>query len=438
MTAPYSLESWWMPFTANTEFKTANRPRIIAGAKGTQYTTDQGHELIDGMCGLMCSPCGHSRPEIAQAVAQQMLDMSYAPPFQHGHRQGFELSERLVAMAPAGMSHVFYTNSGSEAVETALKIAIAFHRKRGEGHRTRLVGRERAYHGVNFGGMSVGGILPNRDAFGPGLPGVVHLTHTWREDSCFTKGQPEGGREMAEELTVICRKLGGHNIAACIVEPVAGSTGVLVPPKGYLERLREICDQHGILLIFDEVITGFGRLSHNFAAQRFGVTPDIMVLAKGITNGAIPMGAVVVGRHIYDCFTDGGRARGIELFHGYTYSAHPVACAAALAALDIFEGEQLAQRATMLEPHFQDAVHRLGTLGVVTDVRGLGMMAGIDLSPLGDPGRRGLAVTQALFDAGIMVKFTADTMLLGPALTITREEIDLMCERIGNVLANLG
>ncbi len=438
MTTKPLLEHWWMPFTANSEFRRARKPRLIAGAYDTHYVTDDGRELIDGMCGLMCSPCGHSRPEIARAVAQQLEQMSYTPAFQVGHRLGFELSGRLVAMAPPGLTQVFYGNSGSEAVETALKIALAYHRKRGEAHRTRLVGRERGYHGVNFGGMSVGGILANREAFGPGLPGVVHLSHTWHPQHRFSGGQPKTmGREMADELEIICRKIGGHNIAACIVEPVAGSTGVLVPPLGYLERLREICDKHGILLIFDEVITGFGRLSANFASQRFGVTPDLLVLAKGISNGAIPMGAVMVAGHIYETLSDQGRASGIELFHGYTYSAHPAACAAALATLEIFERERLVERAGSLEEPFQHAARSLCTLPVVTDVRGLGMMAGVDLKPLKEPGKRGLSTLQALYDAGVLVKFTADTMLLGPALVIEPDEISVLFERIGNVLADL-
>lgn len=438
MSSQPSLNHWWMPFTANSEFRRAQRPRLISAASGTHYVADDGRELIDGMCGLMCSPCGHSRPEIARAVAQQLEHMSYVPAFQVGHRLGFELSERLVAMAPAGLTQVFYGNSGSEAVETALKIALAYHRKRGEAQRTRLVGRERGYHGVNFGGMSVGGILANRDAFGQGLPGVVHLSHTWHPQHRFSDGQPKTmGREMADELEAICRKIGGHNIAACIVEPVAGSTGVLVPPVGYLERLREICNEHGILLIFDEVITGFGRLAAPFASQRFQVTPDLLVLAKGISNGAIPMGAVMVAERIYETLSDQGQASGIELFHGYTYSAHPAACAAALATLDIFDRECLIERAHGLEEQFQSAARSLRSLPVVTDVRGLGMMAGVDLEPLMESGKRGLATLQALYDAGVLVKFTADTMLIGPALVIEPNEITLLFERIGNVLADL-
>jgi beta-alanine--pyruvate transaminase len=425
-----------MPFTANSAFKHSAQPRIIGRSAGIFYYAEDGRELIDGMCGLMSSPCGHSRPEIARAVARQLEQMSYVSPFQNGHRLGFALAERLAALAPAGLSYCFFTNSGSESVDTAMKIALAWHRKRGDGHRTRFVSRERGYHGVNFGGMALGGIQVNRDVFGPGLPGVVHMRHTWLEENRFSHGQPPHGKELAEDLARLCAQVGGHNIAACFLEPVAGSTGVLVPPAGYLERVREICDEHGILLVFDEVITGFGRLGENFGAQRFGVTPDMMTIAKGLTNGSVPMGAVMVSDRIYEVLTDDSTHGGVELFHGYTYSAHPVACAAAMATLDIFEQEQLVARARALEAGFQQAVHTLDGLPVVTDVRGLGMMAGIDLAPLAKPGARGLAVIQTLYDAGVMVKFTGDTMLIGPALTIEPDDIERLVSRIGDVLAS--
>lgn len=429
------LANWWMPFTANTAFKSSPNPRMVERSKGVYYYTEGGRELIDGMCGLMSAPCGHSRPEIAEAVARQLKRLSYSVPFNVGHPAAFELAERLASFAPKGMPYSFFVNSGSEAADTAMKIALAWHRKRGEGHRNRFVSRERAYHGVNFGGMAIGGIQPNRDAYGVGLPGVVHMRHTWLEENRFTVGQPETGKALAEDLARFCALIGGHNIAACFVEPVAGSTGVLVPPVGYLQRLREICDQHGILLVFDEVITGFGRVGENFAAQRFGVTPDMMTVAKGITNSSIPMGAVLVSERIYDDLTEKGNHQGIELFHGYTYSAHPVACAAALAVLDIFEREQLVQRSRELEATLQKSAHLLATLPVVTDVRGIGMMAGIDLAPLEMPGARGLDVLQKLYEAGVMVKMTGDTLLLGPALTINSATLETMFSRIGNVLS---
>lgn len=429
------LENWWMPFTANAAFKASAQPRMIEAARDIYYYTDDGRELIDGMCGLMSAPCGHGRPEIAAAVAKQLEKMSYSVPFQVGHSLGFELARRLSEFAPKELPYSFFTNSGSESADTAMKIALAYHRKRGEGHRTRFVGRERGYHGVNFGGMSLGGIQANRDAFGQGLPGVVHLRHTWLEEHRYSMGQPVTGKELADDLARLCALVGGHNIAACFVEPVAGSTGVLVPPVGYLDRLRDICNRFGILLVFDEVITGFGRVGANFAAQRFGVVPDMMTVAKGITNSAVPMGAVLVNTDIYETLGERGEAAGVELFHGYTYSAHPVACAAALAVLDIMRKERLVDRARALEPHFQKAVHLLGSLPLVTDVRGIGLMAGLDLSPLDVAGARGLDVLQKLYDAGVMAKMTGDTLLLGPALTIAEPHIDTLVERIGNVLA---
>lgn len=428
------LEHWWMPFTANSKFKRASQPRMIVGAEGVYYTTSDGRRIIDGMSGLMCSPLGHGRPEVADAIAEQSRKLSYMPPFHHGHPLAFEAANKLRGLLPDGLGHIFFTNSGSESTETALKIALAYHRARGEGHRVRLVGRERAYHGVNFGGMSVGGIQANRDAFGIGLPGVVHIRHTWLAENQLTKGMPQHGVELADDLERFCQTLGGQNIAACIVEPVAGSTGCLVPPEGYLQRLREICDRHGILLIFDEVITGFGRLGANFAAQRFGVTPDILCMAKGINNAAIPMGAVAVKSEIYDTLTEGGNRQGIELFHGYTYSAHPVACAAMMATLNIFESENIVQRARDLEPYFLDAVFSLQNLSSVQDIRGIGMMAAVDLKPGATPGAQGLKAVQDFYDAGIMLKMTGDTALIGPALIIEKHEIDTLIQRIRGVL----
>lgn len=429
------LNHWWMPFTANSRFKQAVQPRMIVGAKGVHYTTSDGRELLDGMCGLMCSPLGHSRPEIAEAIAHQAAQLSYMPPFHHGHPLAFEAANKLREFLPADLGHIFFTNSGSESTETALKIALAYHHARGEGHRVRFVGRERAYHGVNFGGMSVGGIPSNRDAYGLGLPGVVHMRHTWMEENRYTPGMPAHGVELAEDLQRFCDQLGGRNIAACIVEPVAGSTGCLVPPDGYLQRLRQICDQHGILLIFDEVITGFGRVGENFASERFGVVPDLLCMAKGINNAAVPMGAVAVKPFIYETLTGKGSHRGIELFHGYTYSAHPVACASMLATLRIFQEEGLVQRAKALEPTFLDAVFSLQGLSAVTDIRGIGMMAAIDLRPTGTPGERGAQAVQDFFEEGVMVKITGDSVLLGPALVIKESEIAELIERIRKVLS---
>jgi beta-alanine--pyruvate transaminase len=427
-----SLAHHWMPFTANSAFRA--HPRLVVRGQGIRYETDDGRTVLDAMCGLMCSPAGHGRPEIAEAVGRQALELSYVAPFQHAHPAAFELAERLCRLTPDGLDHVFFTNSGSESVETALKMALLYHHRRGEAQRTRFVGRERGYHGVNFGGMSVGGIGANRDGFGPGLPGVVHLRHTLLPDVRFHRGQPPHGAELADDLQRFCDHLGGQNIAACIVEPVAGSTGVLVPPVGYLERLREICDAHGILLIFDEVITGFGRLARNFGGQRFGVTPDLITTAKGLTNGALPMGAVVASDRVHEAITEGGRRQGIEFYHGYTYSAHPVACAAGLAALEIFERDGLVDRARKLEDHFLDAVFSLGELPVVTDVRGIGMMAAVDVAPLDRPGARGLRLIQELWDAGVLVKFTGDTFLVGPALVIEPAEIDEIVSRVRAVL----
>jgi beta-alanine--pyruvate transaminase len=424
------LDHFWMPFTDNSAFRES--PRLIARAGGIRYETDDGRSILDAMCGLMCSPAGHGRPEIAEAVHRQLLELSFAPAFQHAHPDAFVLAERLCRLTPDGLDHVFFTNSGSESVETALKMALLYHHRRGEAQRTRFVGRERSYHGVNFGGMSVGGIASNRDGFGVELPGVVHMRHTLLPDLHFQRGQPPHGAELADDLERFCNSLGGGNIAACIVEPVAGSTGVLVPPVGYLERLREICDAHGILLIFDEVITGFGRLAENFGAQRFGVTPDLLATAKGLTNGVIPMGAVVASERVHATITGG--CEGVEFYHGYTYSGHPVACAAALATLEIFARDGLVKRARELEGHFLDAVFSLAEIPVVTDVRGIGMMAAVDLAPLEAPGARGFQMIRELWDAGVLVKFTGDTFLMGPALSIEATEIDEIVGRIRDVL----
>jgi len=373
------LNSFWMPFTANRQFKAA--PRLLAAAQGMHYTTTDGRKVIDGAAGLWCVNAGHGRPQIAAAVERQLMTLDYAPSFQMGHPIAFDFAEKLATIAPNSLDRIFFTNSGSESVDTALKIALAYHRAAGQPTRTRLIGRERSYHGVGFGGMSVGGIVNNRRAFATHLPGVDHIRHTHDlARNAFSKEQPPFGAEFADDLERLVALHGVETIAAVIVEPVAGSTGVLVPPQGYLKRLRELCDRHGILLIFDEVITGFGRLGTPFAANYFGVTPDLMATAKGLTNGAIPMGAVFARRKVHDALMTGPENQ-IELFHGYTYSAHPAACAAGLATLEIYKSEGLLTRAATMAPHWQETMHGLRGLPNVIDIRTIGLMAGIELSP---------------------------------------------------------
>ncbi len=430
-----SLEEHWMPFTANRHFK-AN-PRIISGAKGMYYTTDRGEQILDGSAGLFCVAAGHGRQEIAEAVNKALLEIDYVPPFQYGHLASFELARRISALTPGDLNHVFFANSGSESVDSALKIALAYHRARGEGQRARLVGRERAYHGVNFGGISVAGLVNNKKAFGVGLPGVCHLRHTVLPEHKFTVGQPETGAELADDLQIFVDLHGDESIAACIVEPIAGSTGCLVPPKGYLNRLREICDRHGILLIFDEVICAFGRTGKTYGADSFGVVPDIITMAKALTNGVVPMGAVACSQEIYDTITEAAPETSIELFHGYTYSGCPVACAASHAALTIYQEEGLFERAADMSPRFLEAAFSLRDLSVVTDIRGYGMLAGIDLAPKGAPGLRGLEATQELFAAGLMTKVTGDTVLLSPPLVCEERHVDEMAEKLRGVLKRL-
>ncbi len=427
------LEHHWLPFTSNKDFK--KNPRLLVQGKGVRYTSHEGHELIDAVSGLFCSPAGHCRQEIADAVHEQLMELSYAPSFQHSHPASFELARRIKTLAPGDLDYVFFANSGSEAVETALKIALLYHRVRGEGQRMRLVGRERGYHGVNFAGFSVGGMVKNRESFGLGVPGVLHLRHTWLEENRFSRGQPEHGAELAEDLQRFVDLHGGDTIAACIVEPVAGSTGCLVPPKGYLERLREICDTNGILLIFDEVITGFGRLGENFGGQRFGVQPDIMTMAKALTNGSIPMGAVAVREQVYKTITEAGAEQAVEFFHGYTYTAHPAACAAGIAALEIYEREGLFDRSKKLETHFLDLLFGLQDLSVVTDIRGIGLLAAVDLAPDGSPGVRGYQAVRDFYNAGVFVKMTADSVLIAPPFVSEEADIDQMFEIIRGVLA---
>ena len=418
-----ALDAYWMPFTANRQFKQA--PRLLAGADGMFYRDTQGREILDGVAGLWCVNAGHNRPRIVQAIQAQAAEMDFAPPFQMGHPKAFQVAERVAALAPEGMDKVFFTNSGSESVETALKMALAYHRVRGEGQRTRLIGRERGYHGVNFGGISVGGIVANRKMFGTMLGGVDHLRHTHDlARNAFSVGQPVHGAELADDLERLVALHDASTIAAVIVEPVAGSTGVLVPPQGYLQRLREICDRHGILLIFDEVITGFGRTGHPFAAQTFGVTPDLMALAKGLTNGSVPMGAVIARRSIHDAFMNGPEHL-IEFFHGYTYSAHPLACAASLGTLDTYAEEGLLTRAQTLQGYFAEAVHALRGEPNVIDVRNIGLVAGIELAPMpGEPGKRAFNVFLDCWDKGVLIRTTGDILALSPPLIVERDHID--------------
>lgn len=426
------LDAYWMPFTANRQFK--QKPRLISKADGMHFWTPEGRQVLDSISGLWCVNAGHNRPKIVEAIRAQAAEMDFAPPFNMGHPKQFELAERLVKIAPPGLSKVFYTNSGSESVDTALKIALAYHRARGEGSRTRLIGRERGYHGVNFGGISVGGMVANRKMFGTLLSGVDHIRHTHDPRNAFSKGQPEHGAEIADDLERLVALHDASTIAAVIVEPVAGSTGVLLPPKGYLERLRAICDKHGILLIFDEVITGFGRLGAPFAATRFGVTPDLITTAKGLTNGCVPMGAVFASQKIHDAFMSGPE-HVIEFFHGYTYSGHPLACAAALGTLDTYADEGLLTRGAQMEATFQNAVHSLRDLPNVADIRNLGLVGGIELAPIaGEPGKRAFSVFLDCWEKGLLIRTTGDTIALSPPLIIENKHIDQIIGTLSDAL----
>ncbi len=433
---PNNLEAFWMPFTANRQFK--SNPRMFTGAKDMHYTTQDGRQVLDGTAGLWCCNAGHGRDRIVRAIQAQAAEMDYAPAFQMGHPKIFEFAARLTAMLPGDLDHAFFTNSGSESVDTALKIALAYHRVRGEGTRTRFIGRERGYHGVGFGGISVGGIVNNRKFFGPMLAGVDHLPHTHLpEKNAFTRGEPEYGAHLADELERIVALHDASTIAAVIVEPVAGSTGVLIPPKGYLKRLREICDKHGILLIFDEVITGFGRLGTAFAADRFDVIPDLMTVAKGITTGAVPMGAVFARKGIYDAFMN-GPDNAIELFHGYTYSGHPLAAAAGLATLDVYAEEGLFENAANLSQYWEDAVHALKGLPHVIDLRNLGIIAGIELASIpGKPTARAFDAFLKCYDKGLLIRTTGDIIALSPPLILTKAHIDDMFGILTDVLKTL-
>jgi beta-alanine--pyruvate transaminase len=435
--AELSLDELWMPFTANRAFKRA--PRLLVGAKDMHYVAADGRRILDGTAGLWCVNAGHCREPIARAIAAQAATLDFAPGFQMGHPLSFQLAQKLVTFFPEGYEQVFFANSGSEAVDSALKIALAYHQARGESRRTRFVGRMRGYHGVGFGGISVGGIEPNRKAFAAQLlPQVDHLPHTHDlAHNAFTKGQPQWGAHLADALEEIAARHGGDTIAAVIVEPMAGSTGVLVPPVGYLERLRAICDAHGILLIFDEVITGFGRLGAPFAVQHFGVRPDLVTIAKGLTNAAVPMGAVVVRAGIYDAVLNAVEG-GIEFFHGYTYSGHPLASAAGLATLALYEEEGLLTRAASLAPAWEQAVHALRGLPHVIDVRNLGLVAAVELeSRPAKPGARGYDALVKAFERGILIRTTADIIALSPPLIISEAQIDELVSTLADVLRSI-
>ena len=433
---PNDLSAFWMPFTANRQFKKA--PRMFVAAKDMHYTTSDGRQVLDGTAGLWCVNAGHCRPRITEAIQEQAAELDYAPAFQMGHPKAFELANRLIDIAPEGLDHVLYTNSGSESVETALKVALAYHRVKGEGSRTRLIGRERGYHGVNFGGISVGGIVTNRKMFGTLLAGVDHLPHTHNlAKNAFSRGLPPHGDELADELERIVTLHDASTIAAVIVEPVAGSTGVLMPPPNYLQRLREITRKHGILLIFDEVITGYGRLGTPFAADYFGVTPDIMVTAKGLTNGVIPMGAVLVSAEIHDAFM-GGPEHVIEFFHGYTYSGNPIASAAALATLETYQEEGLLTRGAELAPYWEEALHSLRDKPHVIDIRNLGLVGAIELQPIaGSPTKRAFSAFVKAFETGLLIRTTGDIIALSPPLIVEKHHIDEIVGRLGDILDTL-
>jgi beta-alanine--pyruvate transaminase len=431
---PNDLEPYWIPFTPNRAFKA--RPRLVVGAKDMHYITSDGRKLIDGSAGLWCTNAGHNRDSIVRAIQAQAAEMDYAPAFQFSHPKAFELASRVSALAPGDLDHVFFCNSGSEAVDTALKVALAYHKGRGEGSRVRLIGRERGYHGVGFGGVAVGGIVANRKQFGTLMVGVDHLPTTYnREKQAFTVGEPEWGAHLADELDRLVALHDVSTIAAVIVEPVAASTGVLAPPKGYLERLRAICDKHGILLIFDEVITGYGRMGYAFAAERYGVQPDMITFAKGITSGSVPMGGVVVRKGIYDSFMKGPE-HVIELFHGYTYSAHPLACAAGLATLDLYRAEGLFERARKLEKPWCEAALALKNLPNVLDIRPVGLTVGLDLASKHDAvGKRGLEALELGFhEHDIMFRAVGDTLALSPPLIVSEPQIGEMFDKLGKII----
>jgi beta-alanine--pyruvate transaminase len=430
------LAAFWMPFTSNRAFKDA--PRMLVAAKDMHYTSSDGRQILDGTAGLWCSNAGHCRESIVEAIRKTAGELDFGPTFQLSHPLAFELAARVAALMPSGVDRIFFTNSGSESVDTALKIALAYQRSRGEGTRTRLIGRERGYHGTGFGGISVGGIVNNRRQFGTLLTGVDHLQHTHSLDhNAFSKGQPQWGGHLAEDLERIVALHGAETIAAVIVEPMAGSTGVLVPPMGYLKNLREICTKHGIVLIFDEVITAFGRIGGATSADILGVVPDIITMAKGLTNAAVPMGAVAVSRHIHDTVVNGA-ADGIELFHGYTYSGHPLAAAAGIATLNLYRDEALFERAKDLTGYWEDAVHSLKGKRHIIDIRSMGIIAGIELAPrAGAPTKRAMELFHKCFDNGLLVRATGDIIALSPPLILEKAHIDVMVGRIGDLLETI-
>lgn len=423
-----SLEQYWLPFTNNKDFK--KDPRIITKASGVYMTDHKGGTVIDGSSGLFCSPAGHCHPKIIEAVHSVMQEMTYVAPFGNAHPLSFALAEQITRILPENFNHVFFVNSGSEAIDTALKMVMAYHSAMGK-NRSRFVSRERAYHGVNIGGVSLAGLVNNRKTFQSVMPNIAMMRHTWDAEELMVRGQPTNGVELADDLQRMCDTYGGDTIAACFVEPVAGSTGILAPPVGYLERLREICDANGILLVFDEVITGFGRIGGKFAADVFGVTPDIMTMAKALTNGSIPMGAVATSDRVHDVITDSAAPGAIEFFHGYTYSGHPAACAAGLAALSIYEDEGLYDRAAEMSPYFLDSVFQLRDHPMVKDIRGIGMAAGVELH-----GKGGQAQVD-LFWNGMHVKFTGDTGILSPMFISEKSHIDEMMEKLTKTLDGL-
>jgi len=430
-----SLDEYWMPFTPNREFKAD--PQMVVRAEGVWLWDDHGNKIIDASSGLFCVSAGHGRKEIAEAVGKQLRELDFCAPFLRAHPKQFELATRVAELTPGDLNRIFFANSGSESVDSAMKVALAYHQARGQSGRNIFVSRERAYHGVNFGGVALSGLVNNRRKFGAGLPAVAHMRHTHLKENFFTKGEGAHGVELAEDLVRFVNLYGAENIAACFVEPIAGSSGCLVPPKGYLKRLREICDQHGILLVFDEVICGFGRTGQTFAAQSFGVTPDILTMAKGITNGAQPMGAVAISERIHDTIMAAAPEGAIEFFHGYTYSGHPAACAAGLATLDIYKNDGLFERGRELSPHFLDAVFSLKDIPVVADIRGYGMFAAIDVQSDGAPGRRGQAFQKKLFANGLNLKTTGDTAILAPPLIADRSHVDLIGDILRKTLAAL-
>jgi beta-alanine--pyruvate transaminase len=428
------LERHWLPFTDNRGFK--REPRLFVRASGMHYWNERGDRILDGSSGLFTSAAGHCRPEIAKAVGEQLQTLDFTPSFMRGHPSAFRLADEVASLMPAGLGHVFFCNSGSESVDTAMKIAMAYHLARGEGQRSHFVSRERAYHGVNIGGTALSGMVRNREAFGTLLPGVLHMRHTLLPENRLKRGQGDVGVELADDLLRFVQLVGEKKIAAVFVEPIAGSTGVIVPPKGYLERIREICTRYGILLVFDEVICGFGRTGQAFAAQSFGVTPDMITMAKALTNGAQPMGAIAVRDDIYQTILDGASDGVTEFFHGYTYSAHPAACAAGLATLDIYRKEKLFERGRSLAPAFQDAMFALQDLPIVKDVRGYGLLAGIELHPGKAPGVRGSELQGRLFDRGLHVKTTGDVAIIAPAFIAEPVHIEEIAAHLRDALVD--